>query len=452
MLAVSLLGWLAVGGLGFVMASKSIRRWTGPGGEVEEIHGSLLPEIVGGGAMVALSCYFLGVGLGLGGGPTKPVGAPSSTFVYGAPNAPSTSVFVSDTSTWIVSGGSFVGSGDDTHDSTNIQVLRVAGDTLTEVTIGAQTTDTLSDNTDWKADSTYVVRMRYKGAAAKSATWSTYDSATVVNATISVLQHTDWSTGTGTAAGVLRDTAKAVPWTDTKDNDGGTVVVTAASTGLTWPASMTNVLQIWALAAGTPIQGVRNVDRYDVPAIGESRFHRWFFANTTPDSYTGDYSIHPLQDGTAGGIQRNWLFREERSAGQPGKWTPEFAIDEGAPTPTYQLKSGGNTVWLDKDVVYRFEVEIQRVSSTAFIPQVWIYSVADALLYGPSNWVLQGGSTTLADEPEHPFNALADASSMQLGSNGWSGDPAADFVAYYYGGWAVCLTLCGQYPIDGVEN
>lgn len=183
---VSLLGWSLVAFVGYVLLSKSVRRYVGPGGVTEETEDSWAPEIREAGKWMIVACSIFGGAWGAATlGRTSGAQTPGGVS-YGAPNAPNVNVTITDTSTWIISGGAFVGSGDDTHDSTQIQVDRNGGNfssPLTEVVIGAQTTDTLTDNADWKADTTYIVRMRYKGAAAKSATWSAYDSATVLNAT-----------------------------------------------------------------------------------------------------------------------------------------------------------------------------------------------------------------------------------------------------------------------------
>lgn len=121
----------------------------------------------------AASVVALAVGISVHSGAVTP--AP------GAPNTPNASVSVTDTSTWIVTLGTCVPSGSDTCDSIQVQVDRNGGNfsaPLTDAKSGLQTADTLSDNTDWKADTTYVVRARVK---AVTGGWSAYDSVTVIN-------------------------------------------------------------------------------------------------------------------------------------------------------------------------------------------------------------------------------------------------------------------------------
>lgn len=130
-------------------------------------------------AMVLTSVYFLTGGLATFGG--QAVGS-TGAATPGAPNTPTISVAVDDTSTWRVPFSAFVGSGSDTQDSISVTVLRTGtSDTLIHLVSATQTVDTISGvtaNDSLKADSVYEVFGRQKGT---SGGWSAYDSAQVTN-------------------------------------------------------------------------------------------------------------------------------------------------------------------------------------------------------------------------------------------------------------------------------
>jgi hypothetical protein len=185
---ISLLAWSLVAGMGALMARVLLSRWevVHPDGsrEVEETTGH---EVVKWGGRLGITAAALGalafmgpgVGIGLGGMLSRAGGSTGGTPAVGQPNAPTIDVAVTDTSTWRVTFSAFVGSGADTQDSISVTVLRSgAADTLFHAKSGVQTADTISDNADLKADTTYRVLGRQKGA---SGGWSNADTLTVVN-------------------------------------------------------------------------------------------------------------------------------------------------------------------------------------------------------------------------------------------------------------------------------
>ena len=98
----------------------------------------------------------------------------------GTPGTPTITAVVSDTSTWVVNfTTAFSPNGSDTQDSIAITVLRSgAADTLFHAKSGVQSADTVSDNADLKADTTYRVLGRQKGT---DGGWSVADTISVVN-------------------------------------------------------------------------------------------------------------------------------------------------------------------------------------------------------------------------------------------------------------------------------
>jgi hypothetical protein len=218
---------------------------------------------------------------------------------------------------------------------------------------------------------------------------------------------------------------------------------------------MSNVLRIMNLAAGSPTQGVRLTESFALPTVGQALHHRVYVANTTPDWYTGDNSIHPWQDGPAGGTATNWRFRVES---QPdGTWRPEFFVDgadaalgTGSHIQTFVLgpaSSGRGSISLRKGVVYGFELKMEVVSSTRWRPHIRILDINGSVLYDDDDWYRgNGNGDTLAGGPAFTINDLASMRELQLGSNGWAADPAQDYQAVLWGGLAICLNdWCGPY-------
>ncbi len=252
-----------------------------------------------------------------GPGPTGPVvvgsrnrtGSPPPSGAIGVPNTPTVTATVVDTSTWWVDFSAFVGSGGDTQDSIHIQVDRNGGNfssPLTDVKSGVQTRDTLSDNTDWKADSTYVVRGRQKGLAGG---WSVYDSVTVVNtqpALPSLTFAVDWSTATGTSDSALRDGT-------TINIESGTApnldVVTSASLGAPgdWP---TNMLRLFYEGDNWNNVGFNSEGGnygWALPAVGEFIYFRVLMWTTLGGSSNVAFE-HGMQSNTGSLFQYFQIF------------------------------------------------------------------------------------------------------------------------------------------------
>jgi hypothetical protein len=99
---------------------------------------------------------------------------PGAADPVGPPATPVVLVTVVDTSTWHVTFSAFSGDGADTQDSIAVTVLRSgSADTLFHAVSGVQLVDTVSDNTDLKADTTYRVLGRQKGVEGD---WSDADT------------------------------------------------------------------------------------------------------------------------------------------------------------------------------------------------------------------------------------------------------------------------------------
>lgn len=130
----------------------------------------------------------LGVGVAAIAVASQTIGRDSvADFTYSTPNTPTISAVVLDTTNIKSTCSNFVGSSDAVLDSVNFQIARVAdtgfSTVLTETLIGAQVVDTLSDNTDLSADTTYILRCREKADPNKGgwSAWSAPDTFTNSN-------------------------------------------------------------------------------------------------------------------------------------------------------------------------------------------------------------------------------------------------------------------------------
>lgn len=268
----------------------------------------------------------------------------------------------------------------------------------------------------------------------------------------SIVFHSDWSTGTGTGDDALRDTNKApLEWTSVKGTSTGTIIVTAASTGRTWPAGIVNVMQTWC-ENPSGVQGTRLTDRFTALAPGEDMSWRWYISEETNGDDIGDDFIHGFQDGRQGGnADRNWAMREYYN--NDGTWRPEFYVphdDEieggGAQVTAWVLANApgypGNEIWLSTGVVYGFEVRMYAIDSDSMRFEVRVYDVDGNLLYDSDKWFRKNDNgDTLADGPTFTPSTLngvySGTNDFQCGSNGWGADPASAFVASYIGGVAI---------------
>lgn len=252
---------------------------------------------------------------------------------------------------------------------------------------------------------------------------------------------TPWSTGTGSGSDAMRDTARSRPWDVTKG--GGHSIVTTASTGLTWPAGMTDCMLIENV--GT-LAGVRCAQSLPTWNVGEWRYHRVFFACVAPDSSGGD-SRHPWQDGT-GGSATNWEFNVQILTN--GTWFPfwqNYGNDVkypggGVQTARWVLTDGGglsgtppHDVVLDKDVVYCFEYAAQRLSSTTLTQRSRVRDVSGTLLYDSSNWTRQNEDGDTLDEG-HVFaiNNADYLENLNLGVNG-NNTPPSPYNQFFWGAY-----------------
>lgn len=247
-----------------------------------------------------------------------------------------------------------------------------------------------------------------------------------------LLFHSDWSTASelglplpASSQEAVRDTNLALPWSIY----GGSGLSVIASTDLDFPSP--NVLRFVAEAPTTGFGTVR-VTGLPVPAVGESRYYRFYLRVTAPDGLE-DGSTHPIQDGNAGS-QCNWLFYIESNEGGPGHWQPVYGLDAlSNGWPIYQWRGP----ILDKGVTYRFEHQILRTGTDTFELHVRVYDHLGALLHDDDDFRDAMGSSALSSVPVLHFNEVANLDGLNAGNNGVGGTPPFPFEYSIQGAFAV---------------
>ena len=144
----------------------------------ERLGESRLPVQVGSiaaSAIMAMSLSYVVLG-----GHVGTSGGGGGAVLPAAPDMPQVYTITSDTNSVIIVGSAFSGDGSDQHDSTQVQVFRVAtalsGTAMLSASSGAQIRDTLTSNDSLKADTIYKARIRYKGKPDQSNAWSEWSA------------------------------------------------------------------------------------------------------------------------------------------------------------------------------------------------------------------------------------------------------------------------------------
>jgi hypothetical protein len=243
------------------------------------------------------------------------------------------------------------------------------------------------------------------------------------------LFHSDWSTALGSSEEAVSDGGR---WTIV-GGQGGEII---PSTGLDFPTA--NVLQVpwsdgWSLPRTTGMP---------IPAVGESRFYRWYFQVTVPDDVE-DGQTHPIQDGNAGS-QINWELAIRHNDAGPGMFVPQFVVHTNNGWPNYMWIAPG----LQKHVTYRYELHLVRTGETTFQIHPRIYDSGGALLFDDDDFATPTNSATLASSPELLFNDVNNLDGLNSGCNG--GEMPEPGLYGYQGGFCVRAdTWCGPYE-DGI--
>jgi hypothetical protein len=269
----------------------------------------------------------------------------------------------------------------------------------------------------------------------------------------------DWSTATGRSDAAWRDTNKARPWSTTGlplESRNGDVV---ASTGLDFPTA--NVFRVGfdsALGGRVTISGA-----WPAPNVGDVIYYRTYFRNALPP--TGLF-MHPLFPQVGGGTFI-WEHMFNSDASAYGGTSNQFRFD------IRTLYDGSNSLpedahhWnviLDKNVTYRIEWRLQRMSAEGFRLDARVFNdlvslAVPAFDSGDFTCGRFGHSHSLADTGvgaagaganiRIPASLVAALNELNISDPGTYSLSPTDYC--YWGAVAVSLTdWCGPYvPGEG---
>lgn len=254
----------------------------------------------------------------------------------------------------------------------------------------------------------------------------------------------DWGTAVGQSDAAMRDTESETPWSAHTGNGRGSEIV--SSDGFDFPSP--NVLAVIAEDGDGDGDASSNILRYTsipVPAAGESLFYRWYIRVTTPDEHDAistDPETHPIQDGFTIG-DTNWAFQIITS--ENGTWRASYELDSGPNSG--DLRYIGRNVAFEKDVTYRFELQLHRINASQFNLHSRVYDSDGVLLYDDDDWHSANGETTLAENPTLNFNSVANLNGLNAGFNGLGGpSDLMPFPLYIQGAFCVRTDdWCGPY-------
>lgn len=214
-----------------------------------------------------------------------------------------------------------------------------------------------------------------------------------------------------------------------------------------FPPTMANVFRIRANEAdGGQSSCIPRITGLGVPALGSTRSYRWYFCCRIPDAYDAlqpgvDPETHPFQDGNAIG-DTNWAWRVTGTAGGDGTWNGQFRIGG---------YSDNNRVWgrqllLVKNVVYRFELQVERHVTDPNVyylhAAVFDEAISETVpIYGDADFLDNGGTVSFAERPPLTFRSLANLDGFNAGYNGLGPTANANalipFTLYDEGGVAI---------------
>lgn len=199
----------------------------------------------------------------------------------------------------------------------------------------------------------------------------------------------------------VTDVQDGTYWDGNYTNNGGAEVV--ASTGTDFPADA-NVLRFMP-QIGTAGAFIIEKESLGTPSVGTTRYYRWYWSHEWP--YTGDTdadNTHPIQDGTGGIGGTSWHWDIHTLSGDTTyRVLLGVAVNNGE--NTFANAAWGLMTPLDKSTVYRFELAIERLSTTTFGMHMRVYDASGTLLYDDSDFGAynNGNTPTLASNPTFTF-------------------------------------------------
>lgn len=280
-------------------------------------------------------------------------------------------------------------------------------------------------------------------------------SSFTVNAAGSFLFRSDWSTATGTSAAARLDTGKAIPWSNNIGSgaDGAFISVVPA-TGLGFPGSMTNVLQVLYNAPDDYEWIIAN-NRWSAPSGTGSLYFRIYLRHAGTNAGDGPWaSAHPVEsEGGTGGVAGDfYTFKLGNWADGtfPFAWVIDASNIYWSPGVSNDATHNSPGP-LTKNTTYRIEWKVTRVDATHYKSDMRIYGSDDTtLLFTSSNIYVWFGGTMAADSTNSGAGYVLDdahVADFRLGKNGGWGFSGSKV---YWGGFAVSNTdWCGAYSASG---
>lgn len=232
-----------------------------------------------------------------------------------------------------------------------------------------------------------------------------------------VIFNSDWSTATGTGASAIRDGSR---WTIAQQLE------VVPSTGLDFPSANCLKVLIGTTSGVNSFPFMRKTG-LGVPAVGTSRYYRWYSRVTIPDGMgEADSETHPHQDGNAAS-DCNWLFKVHHNDGT-NQWRPHFEIS-GGPYPYDDWFAG----FLNKNQTYRFEYQVHRTGANTFQIHIRVFDGGGAPVWSDSNWLTSDTRVPLNGQPLN-FRAVSNMDGFNAGLNGLGGTDWHPSVIYMYQG------------------
>lgn len=260
-----------------------------------------------------------------------------------------------------------------------------------------------------------------------------------------IIFSSDWSTALGSGDAALRDTSQSIPWSASRNTASMEVV---ASTGLGFPAGMSNVLRAICVGEGS-FDVSLDAGVLKAPASGDHRYYRHYvrLQNGTL-RYGSDHSVQ-LSVGSGAffafwtgprddGIQIDW----NNSVGSASGISLDYLG-----TPQYGKK-------LAYDVAYRVELHVWfPTGSSVQLLEIRIYQVAtnglsETLLYDSADFDAYEGASGFQDFLVlQPTSTGVDLTMWQRWMVGYNGPQGATGASdRWYGGIQLREdTWCGAY-------
>jgi hypothetical protein len=249
----------------------------------------------------------------------------------------------------------------------------------------------------------------------------------------------DWSTALGNSNAAISDGGR---WDFVSADFTGRII---SSAGLDFPTA--NVFDVYTTTTRVGWVELRR-STVPIPAVGESRYYRWYFRYAAPDNLV-DPESHPVQDGGAVS-QSNWRFH---TINAPAACFFQDAIPAGRWCPRFDVTGSGHPFnrfhgpFLNKNQTYRIEVHMRRETTSTMSLDVRIYDSAGTLVADDASLRGGDGVTTLAQAPALNINNLSGMNVFNSGHNGFApGTYPFPFTYSYQGAFAICTnTWCGAY-------